>query len=62
MNCQLVNSAKRTSRVTDKPPRKGLFRTPPAYRIAQKEEDIMNEIMQRGPVQGIGHFTRYFLN
>ena len=29
-----------------------LFRTPPAYRVAQLEEDIMNEIRERGPVQG----------
>ena len=32
--------------------RKELFRTPPAYRIAQLEEDIMNEIHEHGPVQG----------
>lgn len=49
MNCQLVNSGKAPQ---SKPSRKSLFRTPPAYKIAPVEEDIMNEILQRGPVQG----------
>lgn len=52
MKCQLINAAVGRPKV-DKPPRKGLFRTPPAYRIAPKEEDIMNEILLRGPVQGM---------
>ena len=33
-------------------PRTELFRTPPAYRVAPEEHDIMNEIRARGPVQG----------
>jgi hypothetical protein len=41
MKCQLVNAAVRISRTSDKPQRKGLFRTPPAYRIAPFEDDIM---------------------
>lgn len=52
MNCQLVNRAVVETPDKGKPQRKGLFRTPPAYRIAPVEEDIMNEILQRGPVQG----------
>lgn len=53
MQCQLVNAA--SSRTGSEPgkQRKSLFRTPPAYRIAQKDEDIMNEIKQRGSVQGL---------
>lgn len=47
MGCQLPTGNSDGKRK----PRKGLFRTPPAYRIAQKEEDIMNEIKLRGPVQ-----------
>lgn len=59
MQCQLVNAAVGRSRsVSDnKPQRKGLFRTPPAYRIAQQEDDIMNEILQRGPVQGTSNIS-----
>lgn len=56
MQCQLVNLARRGGN-SGKPARKGLFRTPPAYRIAPVEEDIMNEIRQRGPVQGWRHFS-----
>ena len=56
MKCQLVNAAVGSTRPSDKPQRKGLFRTPPAYRIALQEEDIMNEIIQRGPVQGFWPF------
>ncbi len=41
MKCQLVNAAVRKSDRSDKPPRKGLFRSPPAYRIAPFEDDIM---------------------
>ncbi|XP_057373493.1 uncharacterized peptidase C1-like protein F26E4.3 [Daphnia carinata] len=51
MKCRLINAAARSSQDTDKPQRKGLFRTPPAYRIAPFEDDIMNEILQHGPVQ-----------
>lgn len=50
MQCQLVNAAK--VRTEPGKERKSLFRTPPAYRIAQKDQDIMNEIRQRGSVQG----------
>lgn len=52
MKCQLVNAAVGRPKVSGKPQRKGLFRSPPAYRIAPQEEDIMNEILLRGPVQG----------
>lgn len=41
MKCRLINAAARSSQETDKPQRKGLFRTPPAYRIAPFEDDIM---------------------
>lgn len=41
MKCQLVNAAAKLSIVNDNTQRKGLFRTPPAYRIAPFEDDIM---------------------
>lgn len=55
MQCQLVNASPK--RLEEKRERRGLFRTPPAYRIAPKEEDIMNEIRERGPVQGEFNFN-----
>ena len=41
---------------------KGLFKTLPAYRISPRQTDIMNEIRQRGPVQGITIITRFEIN
>ena len=53
MKCRLPKSPNSIhSSNGDHKERKELFRTPPAYRVAEKEEDIMNELRERGPVQG----------
>jgi len=51
MGCQLVNAATGDDASEAPRRRKSLFKTPPAYRIAPLEFDIMNEISGRGPVQ-----------
>ena len=53
LGCQLTKSGYGSGRdESATSSQKSLFKTLPAYRISPRQFDIMNEIRQRGPVQG----------